>query len=60
MIDLKDILLVFQYFNIYLSVIGSGWLLWLLFDINKYVSMMKKYWKRGELLNFQALVMTRL
>jgi hypothetical protein len=28
-----------------LAVIGSAWIIWLIFDINKYTDMMRKYWQ---------------
>lgn len=33
-----------QIINIILAVMGSAWIIWLIFDINKYTQMMKEYW----------------
>ena len=35
--------LFFQLFNITIALIGSAWIIWLIYDINKYTEMMKKY-----------------
>ena len=32
-------------YNILLAILGIGWLCWLMFDINKYVRMMKEYYE---------------
>ena len=37
----------FKGFNIYLSIVGSLWLGWLLLDISKYISSMQEYWEKG-------------
>ena len=39
--------MMFQYFNLYLSAIGSIIMLFLIVDINRYVAMMQKLWQRG-------------
>ncbi len=36
-----------EIFNMYLCIVGSGWLIWLMYDIQKYVNMMKDYFQNG-------------
>ena len=40
--------LQWQGFNIFLSILGSFWLLFLLVDISRYISTMKEYWEKGK------------
>ncbi len=36
-----------EIFNMYLCVVGTAWLLWLMFDIQNYVNKMKNYYQNG-------------
>ena len=41
----KQHVVILQYYNVALALIGSAWMIWLMFDINKYTEMMRKYWQ---------------
>jgi len=34
-------------FNMYLCIVGIVWLAWLMYDINKYITMMNEYYQNG-------------